>query len=169
MRIDEIRELVTLLEDSKLNVLEITEGDSRIRLEKSATGTVAARPQQSAAGSLGNPLVPAQGPSPASTPDSGRSPAVFAGLREPQEVAAPAPAGKAVKSPMVGVFYGKPAPDEKPFVTVGSRVENGDVLCIIEAMKLMNEITADLAGEITEVCVSDGDIVEFGQPLFYLA
>ncbi len=90
-------------------------------------------------------------------------------MREPKEVALAVPRGKAVKSPMVGVFYAKPAPDEKPFVTVGSRVEKGDVLCIIEAMKLMNEITADLEGEITEVCVSDGDIVEFGQPLFYLA
>ena len=147
MRIDEIRELVTLLEDSKLNVLEITEGDSRIRLEKSAAGTVAVRSPQAAEEAPVSPLVPA---------------------RAPQGAATSAPDGTAVKSPMVGVFYAKPSPEEEPFVTVGSRVEKGDVLCIIEAMKLMNEITADIAGEITEVCVADGDIVEFGQPLFYL-
>ena len=71
-----------------------------------------------------------------------------------------------VTSPMVGVFYATPAPDQEPFVKVGSKVKKGDVLCIIEAMKLMNEITAEQDGEVVDICVKSGDVVEFGQPLF---
>ena len=69
---------------------------------------------------------------------------------------------------MVGVFYAAPSPDSEPFVTVGQSVKKGQVVCIIEAMKLMNEIAAEKDGVITDVCVSNGDIVEFGQPLFYM-
>ncbi len=71
-----------------------------------------------------------------------------------------------VKSPMVGVFYAAPSPDAEPFVQVGSKVKKGDVLCIIEAMKLMNEITAEQDGEIVDICVQNGDVVEYGQTLF---
>ena len=71
-----------------------------------------------------------------------------------------------VKSPMVGVFYAAPAPDAKPYVQVGDKVKKGDVLCIIEAMKLMNEIQADADGEIADICVQNGDLVEYGQTLF---
>ena len=73
-----------------------------------------------------------------------------------------------VVSPMVGVFYAAPAPAEKPFVAVGDRVKKGDVLCVIEAMKLMNEITADRDGEVVDICVQNGDMVEYGQTLFKL-
>ncbi len=73
-----------------------------------------------------------------------------------------------ISSPMVGVFYEAPSPDSAPFVTVGQRVSKGETVCIIEAMKLMNEIAAEKSGVITEVCVDNGDIVEFGQPLFRL-
>ena len=79
---------------------------------------------------------------------------------------APAPAGQAVPSPMVGVVYLAPEPGAAPFVSVGSRVKPGDVLCIIEAMKLMNEITAEQEGTILERCVENGQVVEYGQPLF---
>ena len=71
-----------------------------------------------------------------------------------------------VKSPMVGTFYSKSAPTAKPYVEVGSKVKKGDILCIIEAMKLMNEIESEYDGEVTEVCVKDGDMVDFGKPLF---
>lgn len=77
-----------------------------------------------------------------------------------------AAAGHCVNAPMVGVFYAAPAPDAEPFVRVGQHVQRGDVLCIVEAMKLMNEITADADGEIAEICVENGQVVEFGQPLF---
>ncbi len=76
--------------------------------------------------------------------------------------------GKAVASPMVGVFYAAPSPDSDPYVSVGTRVKKGDVLCLIEAMKLMNEVTAEQSGEIAEVCVENGQVVEFGQPLFII-
>ena len=76
--------------------------------------------------------------------------------------------GTPVTSPMVGVFYAAPAPDQEPYVSVGARVNKGDVLCLIEAMKLMNEVTAEKSGEITEVCVDNGQVVEYGQTLFMI-
>ena len=77
--------------------------------------------------------------------------------------------GKAVKSPMVGLFYAAPSPDAKPFVSVGDKVKKGDVLCIVEAMKLMNEIVSEFDGEIVKVCAEDSQVVEYGQPLFIIA
>jgi len=74
--------------------------------------------------------------------------------------------GNIVKSPMVGTFYSKPSPNSEAYVSVGQKVKKGDVLCIIEAMKLMNEIESEYDGEVTEVCVKDGDMVDFGKPLF---
>ena len=76
--------------------------------------------------------------------------------------------GKPVKAPMVGVFYAASSPEEEPYVTVGSKVKNGDELCIIEAMKLMNEITADCDGEIAEICAENEQVVEYGQTLFVI-
>ena len=87
-------------------------------------------------------------------------------VAKPQENPKPQQEGHKVLSPMVGVFYSAPSPQSKPFVEVGSRVKKGDVLCIVEAMKLMNEITAELDGEIVEVCAASGDVVEYGQTLF---
>ena len=84
----------------------------------------------------------------------------------PAQAIQPVDKGSAVESPMVGVFYSAPSPDSDPYVTVGSKVEKGDVLCLIEAMKLMNEVTAEKSGEITEICVENGQVVEYGQPLF---
>ena len=75
---------------------------------------------------------------------------------------------KIVKSPMVGTFYSKSSPDAKPYVEVGSKVKKGDILCIVEAMKLMNEIESEFDGEVVEICVKDGDVVEYGKPLFKL-
>lgn len=76
--------------------------------------------------------------------------------------------GTPVTSPMVGVFYAAPAPDKEPYVSVGSKVNKGDVLCLIEAMKLMNEVMAEKSGEIVEICVENGQVVEYGQPLFMI-
>lgn len=76
--------------------------------------------------------------------------------------------GSPVTSPMVGVFYAAPSPDQEPYVSVGSRVNKGDVLCLVEAMKLMNEVTAEKSGEITAVCVENGQVVEYGQTLFII-
>ena len=82
--------------------------------------------------------------------------------------AAPTPKGKPITAPMVGTFYAAPSPDDAPFVKVGDNVATGQVVCIIEAMKLMNEIEAEASGKITEICVKNGDSVEFGQVLMYV-
>ena len=152
MNLRQIRELVRLLESSGLSVLEIEENDLRVRLEKGQTAGLAQ-------------------PVPAALPQ-----AVPAAL--PVETApAPAPVAdgtvdfnrlKEVKSPLVGIFYAAPSPGAEPFAGVGSRVKKGDVLCVVEAMKLMNEITADTDGEVIDVCVQNGQVVEFGQILFKL-
>ena len=152
MNLRQIRELVRLLESSSLTVLEIEEADLRVRLEKGQTTGFAQ-------------------PVPAALPQ-----AVPAAL--PVETApAPAPVAdgtvdfnrlKEVKSPLVGIFYAAPSPGAEPFAGVGSRVKKGDVLCVVEAMKLMNEITADTDGEVIDVCVQNGQVVEFGQILFKL-
>ena len=152
MNLRQIRELVRLLESSGLSVLEIEENDLRVRLEKGQTAGFAQ-------------------PVPAALPQ-----AVPAAL--PVETApAPAPVAdgtvdfnrlKEVKSPLVGIFYAAPSPGAEPFAGVGSKVKKGDVLCVVEAMKLMNEITADADGEVIDVCVQNGQVVEFGQILFKL-
>lgn len=150
MDIAKIKELAQLLNDAGLSALELKEGDATLRLE-SAKFT----PAQPAPAPVMQ-AVPAAAPQPAApapaapVPDGGVD---FNALSE-------------FKSPMVGVFYAAPGPDQAPFVEVGKRVKKGDVLCIIEAMKLMNEITAEQDGEIVDICVSDGDVVEYGQTLF---
>ena len=139
MKIEEIKELVTILEQSSLNYLEVTKGEFQLKLGKSVSMETAG---------------------PVETAVSVKS----------ENVEAPSipVGGTPVTSPMVGVFYAAPSPDSEPFVTVGQSVKKGQVVCIIEAMKLMNEIAAEKDGVITEVCVNNGDIVEFGQPLFYM-
>ena len=132
MNIKTIRELAGILQDANLTALELEEGETRIRLEKSAPAQIV------------------QSSVPAPLDDPGLD---FNAI-------------SLVTSPMVGVFYATPAPDQEPFVKVGSKVKKGDVLCIIEAMKLMNEITAEQDGEVVDICVKSGDDVEFGQPLF---
>ena len=89
-----------------------------------------------------------------------------AGAASPAVVTAAAPAAQDVRSPMVGIFYAAPAEDAEPFVEVGRRVKKGDTLCVIEAMKLMNEITAEQDGTIVEICAQNGQAVEYGTPLF---
>lgn len=151
--IDQIKEIINILENSQLAVLELTDDNgSSIHLEKPSspevhnfsvnTGT------QGASIPVQTPVHP---------------------LDSEQNTTAAESASdncKTIKAPMVGVFYAAASPDSSPFVTVGQRVEKGDVVCIIEAMKLMNEITAEQSGVITEVCVNNEDIVEYGQDLF---
>ena len=152
MNLRQIRELVRLLESSGLSVLEIEEADLRVRLEKGQTASVA-QPVPAALPQAAPPALPAQAaPAPAPVPDGTVD---FNRLKE-------------VKSPLVGIFYAAPSPGAEPFAGVGSKVKKGDVLCVVEAMKLMNEITADADGEVIDVCVQNGQVVEFGQILFKL-
>ena len=150
MNIKQIRELAQILSRNDLSALEITEGETRIRMERSA----AAVPVQTAQ-RVSEPVPSASVPAPdqADERDAGVD---FNRLTE-------------VTSPLVGVFYAAPTPDAEPFVKVGSSVKKGDVMCIIEAMKLMNEIVAEQDGTVVDVCAYNGDVVEFGQTLFKLS
>ncbi|MED9970841.1 MAG: acetyl-CoA carboxylase biotin carboxyl carrier protein [Ruminococcus sp.] len=144
--IEEIKKLITLLEDSSLSVLEVESDDNKVRLEKATQGS----PMVSVANN--NPVVAA---SEAAVPE----------VAVP-EASADAESGRVIKAPIVGVFYVAPSPESDPYVTVGKKVKKGDVVCIIEAMKCMNEIQAEEDGEITAVLANNSDLVEYGQPLF---
>ena len=145
--ISTLKEYIKVLEDSSLDVIEISDENDTIRLEKGGTNCVAYASQPVAEQIV--PQAPAAQPAPAAAP------------------AAPAvEAGKAIKAPIVGVFYVAPSPEAEPYVSVGKKVKKGDVVCIIEAMKCMNEIQAEEDGEITAVLADNGDLVEYGQPLF---
>lgn len=145
MDIRKIKKLIELLEESNIGELEIKEGEESVRIARnSGQAQYLAAPMQYA-------------PQPAPV-----APVAAA----PSAPAAPvAEAGHAVKSPMVGTFYGSPAPGSAPFATVGKQVKAGDVICIIEAMKMMNQIEADKSGTISAILVEDGNPVEFDQPL----
>lgn len=153
MDLRKLKTLIDLVAESDISELEVTEGESKVRIVKSgapvAQGQVVMMQPQAA-----QPM-----------------PAVASATPAPQaaaEVAPPEPVGHVVKSPMVGTFYRSSAPGSAPFVEVGSAVKEGDTLCIIEAMKLLNEIDADASGTIRQVLVENGQAVEFGQPLFII-
>ena len=146
MNIKQIRELAQIVQANGLSELEIEEGEVRIRLSRAQAvpqGFVAAMPQE----------MPISAPM--SAPIS-------------EEPGVDFNRSTSVKSSLIGVFYAAASPGATPFVSVGSKVNKGDVLCIIEAMKLMNEIVAEQSGEIVDICVNDGDLVEYGQTLFKL-
>ena len=143
MNMKQIRELMTLVAENGLSTFELNEGDTHILLKRE-TGAA--------------PSVPVQAPVP-----TAYVPSVAKSDEEPGANFADA---AEIKSPMPGIYYAAPSPDAEPFVRVGSRVKKGDVVCIIEAMKLMNEITADCDGEILDVCLENGAVVEYGQTLF---
>jgi acetyl-CoA carboxylase biotin carboxyl carrier protein len=146
MDIRKIKKLIELLEESGIAEIEIKEGEEAVRISRGST--LAAAPQYIAA------------------PPQMAAPAPVAAA----PAAAPAPAAKpsanSVPSPMVGTFYAAASPTAKPFVSIGDDVKVGQVLCIIEAMKMMNQIESDRAGRVTAIMVQNGDPVEFGQPLF---
>ena len=151
MDLRKLKKLIDLVEESGIAELEITEGEEKVRIVKGGAVSVAA----------GAPA-PARTAAPAAAQTAPA--AVPAAPAEP----APAEAGHAVKAPMVGTFYRSPSPDAKVFVEVGQTVKEGDTICIIEAMKLMNEIEADASGVVKAILVENGQPVEYGQPLFIL-
>lgn len=145
MDLRKLKKLIDLVSESDITELEITEGDDHVRIAKTTPGT------QTVA------YVPEVAPPPAAPPVSA-----------PEPAAAPVAKGHVVKAPMVGTFYRAPNPGASPFADVGQTVREGDPLCIIEAMKLLNEIEADKSGTVTEILVENGEPVEFGQPLFVI-
>ncbi len=157
MDLRKLKTLIDLVAESGIAELEITEGEDKVKIVKSNAG-----PQTSHVSHVYT------GPTATS---AAVAPAVAAPVAEAAASPAQAapPEGKVIKSPMVGTFYRASSPGAEPFVSVGSTVTEGQTLCVIEAMKLMNEIPADVAGVIKEVLVENGQPVEFGQPLFVLA
>ena len=158
MNFENIKALADILCAKGLSAIEVGEGDNRIRIEREMT-TVSATMQPSntvpvhvssvSTGPVGAPETAHH----AAESAFGNHPVDFNHLIE-------------VKSPLVGVYYAAPSPDAETFVSIGSKVKKGDILCIIETMKLMNEITAEQDGEIMDICIKNGDIAEFGQVLF---
>lgn len=137
-------------------------GLTRVRVEE-PDGTAVELERASAAQPVAVPM-----PMPSAMAAPVAAPTVAPAAPEPAAqtpVAAPEPKGTEVTAPMVGVFYAAPAPGDEPFVRVGSKVKAGEALCIIEAMKVLNEVTAEADGEVLEICVADGDLVEFGSCL----
>jgi len=148
MDLRKLKTLIDLVSESNISELEIAEADGKVRIVKAggAAPTAAAAPH-------------------------GAAPAIVAAPAEraPAEpTPPPAPTGNVVKSPMVGTFYRSASPGSDPFIEIGSSVKVGDPICIIEAMKIMNEIEADAAGTIREILCENGQAVEFGQPLFVI-
>lgn len=142
MNIKQIKELAQIVRENGLSALEFSENETKIRIEcEKKIEAAAAEP-------VSVPAAPVAAPAETAPVDFNRA--------------------REIQSPMVGVFYAAASPDAKPFAEVGDFVRKGDVVCIIEAMKLMNEITAEFDGKVVDVCVRNGDVVEFGQPLFKL-
>ncbi len=152
MDIRKIKKLIELLDESGVAEIEIHEGEESVRISRqsnvvaAAPATVMAAPAPAAAA----PAAPAAEAAPAAAAEN--------------EI----PAGHTVNSPMVGTFYAAPSPGAKPFVSVGDSVSEGDTLCIIEAMKMLNQIEADKSGTIKAILVENGQPVEFGQPMFVI-
>ncbi|MBY7907073.1 acetyl-CoA carboxylase biotin carboxyl carrier protein [Vibrio fluvialis] len=149
MDIRKIKKLIELVEESGIAELEISEGEESVRISRHGVAPVA--PIHYAA------------PAPIAAPDPVAAPAAAPAAEAP--AASKTPAGHMVLSPMVGTFYRSPSPDSKAFIEVGQTVKAGDTLCIVEAMKMMNQIEADKSGVVTEILVEDGQPVEFDQPL----
>ena len=153
MDIRKIKKLIELLEESNLTQLEIIEGEESVRLTREITAVAAPVTIPVAAPVAAAPVTQAVAPS----------------VTPPEAVAKPAaPTGHSVLSPMVGTFYRSPSPEAAAFIDVGSNVSAGDTICIIEAMKMMNQIEADKSGRVKAILVDNGEPVEFDQPLIVI-
>jgi acetyl-CoA carboxylase biotin carboxyl carrier protein len=160
MDLRKIKKLIELLEESNLAEIEIHEGEESVRLMRQHPPSAATQPMPV--------TVPAQAPASAATPAPSQSKLAGDGPSEGVE-AEPLPEGDIIRSPMVGTYYSASNPDSPPFVSVGTAVNEGDVLCLVEAMKMFNQIEAEFSGEVVAVLVEDGQPVEFDEPLFVIA
>ncbi len=149
MDLRKLKTLIDLVSESNVSELEITEAEGKVRIVK---------------GGGAMPMV-AYGPAQVAAPVVQSAPAAAPVAAVP---AAPAAAGHVVKSPMVGTFYRSPSPGAKPFVEIGSQIKEGETICIIEAMKILNEIEADKSGTVVQMLSDNGEAVEYGQPLFVI-
>ena len=149
MDIRKVKKLIEMLESSELEVIEIKEGEESVRLVKKQTETVVSHVTQNPADPVTEKTV----------------------IGHSQEAVSTIKAvdGEVITSPMVGTFYAAPSPGAKPFISVGDEIQEGDIVCIVEAMKMMNEIKSDFSGKVTSVLVENSEPVEFGQALFTVA
>jgi len=154
MDMRKLKTLVDLVSESNISELEITEAEGKVRIVKGGYGGVPTTMMMQPAAPM---MMQAQ-------------PQAQAAAAEPAGAAAEAPAitGHVVKSPMVGTFYRSASPGAKPFAEIGSQIKEGDAICIVEAMKIMNEIECDMAGTVSKILVENGQAVEYGQPLFII-
>jgi acetyl-CoA carboxylase biotin carboxyl carrier protein len=153
MDLRKLKKLIDLVQESGIAELEITEGEEKVKIVKGGAVSIVPGPSVAAGGAVAAP--------------EPRTPA--AALPATATEPPPGEGGHLVKAPMVGTFYRSASPDAKVFVEVGQTVKEGDTICIIEAMKLMNEIEADASGVVKAILVENGQPVEYGQPLFILA
>ena len=155
MDMRKLKTLVDLVSESNISELEITEAEGKVRIVKAGYGVPTTMMMQPAGQMMMAPQQQQAAP-------AGEAAAAAA----PAPEAAAAPTGHVVKSPMVGTFYRSASPGSKPFAEVGAPIKEGDPICIVEAMKIMNEIEADMSGTVSKILVENGQAVEFGQPLF---
>lgn len=156
MDLRKLKTLIDLVSESNVSELEITEAEGKVRIVKGG-------------GVVQQVVAPAVIPMAAAAPQMAAPAPTAAAAAPSASAAAPAaPTGHTVKSPMVGTFYRSASPGAKPFIEIGSQVKEGDTVCIIEAMKILNEIEADKSGTITQILSENGQAVEYGQPLFVI-
>jgi len=148
MDLRKLKTLIDLVAESGIAEIEVTEGEDKVRIVKHPNAPAVPAPVAVAAAPAPAAAAPAPAPAAPTVPE--------------------APSGHVVKSPMVGTFYRSPGPDAKPFVEIGQAVKTGDTLCIIEAMKLLNEIESEVSGSVREILVENGQAVEYGQALFVI-
>lgn len=153
MDLRKLKKLIDLVEQSGIAELEITEGEEKVRISRSGSA---------------QPAVPMAPPAAVAAPTSAQLPAAGPPSADQADTATSEAEGYIMRAPMVGTFYRSPAPGAKAFVEVGQSVSEGEALCIIEAMKLLNEIESDRAGTIKAILVDNGHPVEYGQPLFVI-
>ena len=151
MDIRKVKKLIELLESSGIAEIEIAEGEESVRISRYPTGGMVVPPT----------IVPVAAPQAAAAAET-------QSIDEAPASAAAPVSGHEITAPMVGTFYGSPIPGSKAFVEIGSDVQPGDTLCIIEAMKMMNQIESDVAGRVVSILVENGSPVEFGEPLFVI-
>lgn len=163
MDLKEIKKLLDLIAESEVNEVSVEEGDFKIKVKK--------KPDVKEVPAQQMPMqyqIPAQ-PQPAPQPQQSAQPQGGSPQQESgSDSGGDEPSGKVIKSPIVGTFYRAPSPDDDPFVQVGDQVEKGQTLCIVEAMKIMNEIESDYSGEIKKILVENAEAVEYDQPLFII-
>ena len=155
MDIRKVKKLIEMLEESQLNEIEIKEGEESVKLVKAITVPVQEQ--------IVTSNIAATAPQPAAMNEVSSVESDTKESTDPETIS-----GKTIDSPMVGTFYAAPNPGAKDFVSVGDKISEGDVLCIIEAMKMMNEVKADSSGIIKQVLIENAEPVEFGQPLFVI-